>query len=137
MALPPSLIAASAASLARGLAVTTTADPLAVEMPLRPGSVDSGSSRLIGVAAAGRMLQRLSASSKDLSWGSTAVDRLLSVLWLVKRTADLSIKKKSRPLSPLLLAALKALQNSPQEWISAGPLEVELELFAENSHEAK
>ena len=97
MALPPSLNAASAASLARGLAVTTMADPLALEMPLRPGSVDSGSSRLIGVAAAGRMVQRLSATSNALSWESTAVDRLLSVLWLVKRTAGLLLKKRAGP----------------------------------------
>ena len=67
MALPPFFNVASAAVLARGLAVTTTADPRAVEMPLWPGSVDSGSSRLIGAAAVGRGLHRLSASSNALS----------------------------------------------------------------------
>ena len=65
------------------------------------------------------------------------MDRLLSVLWLVKRTADLSIKKKSRPLSPLLLAALKALQNSPQEWISGALLATREEHLLENSQETK
>ena len=39
MALPPFFNAASAAVLARGFAVITTADPWAVEMSLRPGSV--------------------------------------------------------------------------------------------------
>ena len=131
MALPPFFSAASAAVLASGLAVTTTADPRAVEMPLLLVSLDSGSSRLIGAAAAGRVLQRLSASSNALSWGSTALDRLVSVLWLVRRTAGLPIKKKSRPLSPLLLDALKA----PQEWIGRGPFEVRSERFSGNSQE--
>ena len=141
MALPPFFNAASAAVLARGFAVTTTADPRAVEMPLRPGSVDSGSSRLIGAAAAGMLLQRLSASSNALSLGSTVFDRLVSVLWLVRRTAGLcwpsDPKKKSRPLSPLLLDALKAPQPSLQEWISRGPFEVRSERFSENSQEVE
>ena len=137
MALPPFFNVASAAVLARGLAVTTTADPRAVEMPLWPGSVDSGSSLLIGAGDAGMVLQRLSASSNALSWGSTALDRLVSVLWLVRRTAGLLIKKKSRPLSPLLLDALKAPQPSPQEWISGGQFEVRLERFSGNSQEVE
>ena len=102
MALPPFFNAASAAVLARGLAVTTTADPRAVEMPLLLGSLDSGSSRLIGAAAAGRVLQRLSASSNALSLGSTALDRLVSVLWLVRRTAGLLIQKKEPAPQPAL-----------------------------------
>ena len=93
---------ASAAVLARGLAVTTTVDPRAVEMPFRPGSVDSGSSRLIGAAAAGRVLHRLSASSNALSWWSTALDQLVSVLWLVRRTAGLLIPKKEPAPQPAL-----------------------------------
>ena len=137
MALPPLFSAVSAAVLARGFAVTTTADPRAVEMPLWPGSLDSGSSRLIGAADAGRVLQRLSASSNALSLGSTALDRLVSVLWLVRPTAVLLIKKKSRPLSPLLLDALKAPQPSLQEWISGGPFEVRLERFSGNSQEVE
>ena len=137
MALPPFFRAASAAVLARGLAVTTTADPRAVEMPLLLVSLNSGSSRLIGAAAAGRVLQRLSASSNALSLGSTVFDQLVSVLWLVRRTDGLLIKKKSRPLSPLQLDALKAPQPSLQDWISGGPFEVRLERFSENSQEAK
>ena len=89
MALPPFFNASSAAVLARGLAVTTTADPRAVEMPLLLVSLVSGSSRLIGAADAERGLHRLSASSNALSWWSTALDQLVSVLWLVRRTAGL------------------------------------------------
>ena len=137
MALPPAFNAASAAVLARGLAVTTTADPRALGMPLLLGSLDSGSSRLIGAAAAERVLQRLSASSNALSWGGTAVDRLVSVLWLVRRTAGFLIKKNSRPLSPLPLDALKAPQPSFQEWLSRGSIEVASEPFLENSQEAE
>ena len=102
MALPPFFNAASAAVLARGFAVTTTADPWAVEMPLRPGSVDSGSSRLIGAAAAERGLHRLSASSNALSLWSTALDQLVSVLWLVRRTAGFLIQKKEPAPQPAL-----------------------------------
>ena len=48
-----------------------------------------------------------------------------------------SDQKKSRPLSPPLLDALKAPQPSLQEWIRGGPFEVRLERFSENSQEAK
>ncbi|QNI61385.1 hypothetical protein SynTAK9802_01087 [Synechococcus sp. TAK9802] len=51
--------------------------------------------------------------------------------------AGFLIKKKSRPLSPLLLDALKAPQPSPQEWISGGPFEVRLERFSGNSQEVE
>ncbi|QNJ00454.1 hypothetical protein SynA1562_01624 [Synechococcus sp. A15-62] len=72
---------------------------------------------------------------------STALDQLVSVLWLVRRTAGLcwpsDPKKKSRPLSPLLLDALKAPQPSLQEWISRGPFEVRSERFSGNSQEVE
>ena len=48
-----------------------------------------------------------------------------------------SDQKKSRPLSPLLLDALKAPQPSLQEWISGGPFEVRLERFSGNSQEVQ
>jgi len=69
------------------------------------------------------------------------MDQLLSVLWLVvRRTTDfagLLFQKKSRPLSPLLLDALKAPEPSLQEWNSRGPFEVRSERFSGNSQEVE
>ena len=64
------------------------------------------------------------------------MDRLLSVLLLVKRTAELLLKKVP-PLSPLSLDALQAPQPSPQEWISGALLAGRVERFSENSQEKK
>ena len=75
-----------AAELARGLALTTTAEPAAVEMDLRPGSEDSGSSRLTGAAAAAARLPALSISSRALSSGAKPGKRgvwMTATAWLL------------------------------------------------------
>ena len=163
MALPPFFNrcrAASAAVLARGLAVTTTADPRAVEMHLAAGvagfrivAADRGCRCGEAAPKAQRQQQRFELGEHGVGSAGFSLVAGEADCW---NFAGLLIKKKSRPLSPLLLDALKAPQPSPQEWIShwlvrgtgapfppaaprrgGGPFEVRLERFSGNSQEVE
>ena len=96
-AVPPFFSMAIAASLAIGLAVTTTASPAAVETCLRPRSDDSGSSRLIGATAVD-VLSVDALSVDDDSLDALAADDMATPQTL--STSNNALKTVQRLLNP-------------------------------------